>query len=59
MKRHQHMVDLLRPELNIKEEVFNLQHKHELTLEDLDLIVEKADLVKRAAEVARRQRYGK
>ena len=41
MKRHQHMVDLLRPDLTTDEQIFNFQHKRELTEEDFDEIIEK------------------
>lgn len=54
MKRHAHMVDLLRPTLTLSEQVDILEHKQELTIEDLDMIIEKAELVMLAAVAAKR-----
>lgn len=59
MQRNAHMVDLLRPELSFDEQLENFLYKRELTENDFDLIIEKTEQVKKAAEQARKQRYGK
>lgn len=59
MRRHAHMVDLLRPELSVDEQLNNFHCKQELTENDFNVIIEKAEQVKKAAEEARKQRFGK
>ncbi len=59
MKRHTHMVDLLRPELSYDEQVKNFSYKQELTEEDFDIIIKKAEQIKKAAATAKKQRFGK
>ncbi len=59
MRRHTHMVDLLRPELSYDEQVENFGYKQELTEEDFDSIIEKAEQIKKAAATAKMQRYKK
>ncbi len=52
-------LDLLRPELSYEEQVKTFGHKQELTEEDLDIIIEKAEQIKKAAGIAKMYRYGK
>ena len=59
MRRHAHMVDLLRPELSFDEQLENFRWKQELTEEDFNVIIEKAKQVKKAAKEARKLRFGK
>ena len=56
MKRHAHMIDLLRPELNFTQALEFLAHKKELNEEDLRTIRDKALAVSRAADVVLGQR---
>lgn len=58
MQRHAHMVDFLRPGLSFDEQLTNFLCKHELTEEDFDLIIEKTDVIKKAALEAKKQRFG-
>jgi hypothetical protein len=53
------MVDLLRPELSYDEQVKNFSYKQELTEEDFDIIIKKAEQIKKAAATAKKQRFGK
>jgi len=59
MQRHAHMVDLLRPGLSFDSELRNFNAKQELTEEDFDMIIEKAEQIKNAAKEAKKQKYGK
>ena len=59
MRRHAHMVDLLRPELSFDEQLENFRWKQELTEEDFNVIIEKTKQVKKAAKEARKLRFGK
>ncbi len=59
MQRHAHMVDLLRPELSYEEQVKIFGYKRELTEEDFDIIIEKAEQIKKAATTAKKQRHEK
>ncbi len=59
MQRHAHMVDLLRPALSYESELENFGNKRELTEEDFNIIIEKAEQIKKAAGVAKMQRYRK
>ena len=59
MRRHAHMVDLLRPELSFDEQLENFRWKQELTEEDFDTIIEKTKQVKKAAKEAKKLRFGK
>lgn len=54
MKRHKHMLDLLRPGITFSDEVEFILRKKELTIEDLDLIIENAEKVMLAAVAAKR-----
>ncbi len=56
MKRHQYMLDLLRPGLDIEEQIDFMGRKHELTVEDLDQIISSAMAIQRAAEITRSHR---
>lgn len=59
MHRNAHMVDLLRPDLSFDEEVRTFSYKQELTEEDFNTIIEKAEQVKKAAEAVRKARFGR
>lgn len=55
MKRHAHMVDLLRTDFDLGEVVQNFQYKRELTLEDYDLLIKNVEVLKKAAEIRKSQ----
>jgi hypothetical protein len=59
MPRNAHMVDLLRPELSFEDQLRNFKCKEELTEKDFDLIIEKTEQIKMAAQEAKKQRYPK
>jgi hypothetical protein len=56
MKRHAHMIDLLRPGLTFTQALEFLGRKHELTQEDLKTIRDNALGVSRAADIVMSQR---